>query len=52
MRMLWPRKRSAGFSPEESRLNEAVQLSEAALERGEHLTHDHVGERIDRLFQR
>jgi predicted transcriptional regulator len=29
---------------------EAVKLGEAALERGEYLTHEQVGKRLGRLF--
>jgi predicted transcriptional regulator len=39
------------YLAEEARFIEAVKLGEAALERGEHLTHEQVGKRIDRLFQ-
>jgi predicted transcriptional regulator len=39
------------YLAEEARFIEAVKLGEAALERGEHLTHEQVGERINRLFQ-
>ena len=35
----------------EVRFIEAVKLGEAALERGEYLTHEQVGERPDRLFR-
>jgi predicted transcriptional regulator len=34
----------------EFRFVEAVKLGEAELERGEYLTHEEVGARIDRLF--
>jgi predicted transcriptional regulator len=33
------------------RFIEAVKLGEEALQRGEYLTHEQVGERLDRLFQ-
>jgi len=39
------------YLAEEARFVEAVKLGEAAFERGEYLTHEKVGERIDRLFQ-
>jgi predicted transcriptional regulator len=39
------------YLEEEARFIEAVKLGEAALERGEHLPHEQVGERINRLFQ-
>ncbi len=39
------------YLAEEARFIEAVQLGEAALQRGEYLTHEQVGERLDRLFQ-
>ena len=39
------------FLAEEAHFVEAVQLGEAALERGEYLTHEQVGERLDRLFR-
>jgi predicted transcriptional regulator len=39
------------YLAEEARFIEAVKLGEAALERGEHLTHEQVGERINRLFR-
>jgi predicted transcriptional regulator len=39
------------YLAEEARFIEAVELGEAALKRGEHLTHEQVGKRIDRLFQ-
>jgi len=35
----------------ESRFVEAVKLGEAELERGEYLTHEEVGARIERLLQ-
>ena len=39
------------YLAEEARFVEAVKLGEAALERGEYLTHEQVGERLDRLFR-
>jgi predicted transcriptional regulator len=39
------------YLAEEARFVEAVKLGEAALERGEYLTHEQVGERLDRLVQ-
>lgn len=38
------------YLAEEARFVEAVTLGEAALERGEYLTHEEVGKRLDRLF--
>jgi predicted transcriptional regulator len=38
------------YLAEESRFIEAVKLGEAALGRGEYLTHEQVGTRLDRLF--
>ena len=38
------------YLAEEARFIEAVKLGEAALERGEYLTHEQVGKRLDRLF--
>ncbi len=35
----------------ETRFIEAVKLGEAELERGEYLTHEEVGARIERLLQ-
>jgi predicted transcriptional regulator len=40
------------YLSEESRFLEAVKLGEEALQRGEYLTHEQVGERLNRLFQR
>jgi predicted transcriptional regulator len=40
------------YLAEEARLVEAVKLGEEALQRGEFLTHEQAGERLDRLFQR
>jgi len=39
------------YLEEEARFIEAVKLGEAALERGEYLTHEQVGKRLDRLFR-
>ena len=39
------------YLAEEARFVEAVELGEAGLERGEYLTHEQVGKRIDRLLQ-
>ena len=39
------------YLAEEARFVEAVKLGEAALDRGEYLTHQQVGERLDRLFR-
>jgi predicted transcriptional regulator len=39
------------YLSEEARFMEAVKLGEEALERGEYLTHEQVGERLDRLFR-
>jgi predicted transcriptional regulator len=38
------------YLAEEARFVEAVKLGEAALERGEYLTHEQVGKRLDALF--
>jgi predicted transcriptional regulator len=38
------------YLEEEARFIEAVRLGEAALERGDYLTHEQVGERLERLF--
>jgi predicted transcriptional regulator len=38
------------YLAEEGRFVAAVELGEAALQRGEYLTHEQVGERLDRLF--
>jgi predicted transcriptional regulator len=40
------------YLAEEARFVEAVQLGEEALRRGEYLTHEQVGERLRKLFQR
>lgn len=39
------------FLAEEARFVDAVKLGEASLDRGQYLTHEQVGERIDRLFR-
>ncbi|MGA7686027.1 MAG: hypothetical protein WCC32_08790 [Terriglobales bacterium] len=39
------------YLAEEARFIEAVKQGEAALERGEYLTHEQVGERLNRLFE-
>jgi predicted transcriptional regulator len=36
---------------EDARLIEAVKRGEDALERGEFLTHEHVGKRLERFLQ-
>jgi predicted transcriptional regulator len=36
---------------EERRFTEAVNLGEAALQRGEYLTHEEVGRRLERFLQ-
>jgi len=41
----------ARYFEEEDRFVEAVKRGEAALERGEFLTHEQVGERIRRFLQ-
>jgi predicted transcriptional regulator len=38
------------YLAEEARFVEAVKLGEEALQRGEYLTHEQVGERLNRLF--
>ncbi len=38
------------YLAQEARFVEAVKLGEAALDRGEYLTHEQVGKRLDRLF--
>ncbi len=40
------------YVAEEARFVEAVKLGETALERGECLTHEQVGERLGRLVER
>jgi predicted transcriptional regulator len=37
------------YLAEEARFIEAVKLGDAALDRGDYLTHEQVGKRIDRL---
>jgi len=39
------------YLAEEARFIEAVKLGEEALQRGEYLTHEQVGERLNRLFR-
>jgi len=39
------------YLAEEARFVEAVRLGEAALERGEYLTHEQAGERLRRLIE-
>jgi len=39
------------YLAEEARFVEAVKIGEAALDRGEYLTHEQVGDRLDRLFR-
>jgi predicted transcriptional regulator len=39
------------YLEEEARFVEAVKLGEAELERGEYLTQEQVGQRIERLFK-
>ena len=41
----------ARYFAEEDRFVEAVKRGEAALERGEYLTHEQVGERLRRFLQ-
>jgi len=41
----------ARYFAEEDRFVEAVRRGEAALERGEYLTHEQVGERLRRFLQ-
>ena len=36
---------------EDARFREAVERGEAGFERGEYLSHAHVGERIEKLFR-
>jgi predicted transcriptional regulator len=40
------------YFEEEDRFVEAVKRGEAALERGEYLTHEQVGDRLRRFLQR
>lgn len=39
------------YLEEEARFVEAVRLGEAALDRGDYLTHEEVGKRLEQLFQ-
>ena len=39
------------YLEDEARFIEAVKLGEEALDRGEYLTHEAVGERLERLFK-
>lgn len=39
------------YLEEEARFAEAVNLGEEALDRGEYLTHEQVGEQLERLFR-
>jgi predicted transcriptional regulator len=39
------------YLEEEARFLEAVKLGESQLERGEYLTHEEVGSRIERLLE-
>jgi predicted transcriptional regulator len=39
------------YLEEEARFTDAVLRGEQALERGEYLSHEEVGKRLDRLFQ-
>jgi predicted transcriptional regulator len=39
------------YLAEEARFIEAVEQGEEALRRGEYLTHEQLGKRLDRLFQ-
>jgi predicted transcriptional regulator len=41
----------ARYLDEESRFIEAVNRGEEALERGEHLTHEQVGQRLERFLR-
>lgn len=41
----------AGYFEEEARFVEAVQRGEEALERGEYLTHEQVGQRLQRFLR-
>jgi predicted transcriptional regulator len=40
------------YLEEEARFVEAVKRGEAELDRGEYLTHEQVGQRIENLFKR
>jgi hypothetical protein len=44
-------RRQAGPRPEEARLVEAVHRGEEALQRGEYLTHEQVGQRLQRFLE-
>ena len=39
------------YFDEEARFVEAVKLGEDALQRGDHLTHEQVGQRLERFLQ-
>jgi predicted transcriptional regulator len=39
------------YLEEEARFEQAVKIGEAQLDRGEHLTHDQVTQRVKQLFQ-
>jgi predicted transcriptional regulator len=41
----------ARYFDEESRFIDAVRRGEDALQRGEYLTHDQVGQRLERFLQ-
>jgi predicted transcriptional regulator len=41
----------AGYFEEEARLVEAVKRGEDALQRGEYLSHEQVGQRLQRFLQ-
>jgi predicted transcriptional regulator len=41
----------ARYFDEESRFIDAVKRGEEALQRGEHLTHEQVGQRLERFLQ-
>ncbi|HYY30506.1 MAG TPA: hypothetical protein VE860_21400 [Chthoniobacterales bacterium] len=41
----------ARYFDEESRFIEAVKRGKQALQRGEYLTHEQVGQRLERLLQ-
>jgi len=41
----------AGYIEEEARFIEAIRLGEESLERGEYLTHEEVGVRLEPLFE-
>jgi predicted transcriptional regulator len=41
----------ARYFDEESRFTDAVRRGEEALQRGEYLTHEQVGERLERFLQ-